>query len=243
MEGSSVVRHLAVRRRRQSAAVLSYLAGAPVRLQFMRWDEHGWDHYGPAQLMDVRGGVDANGNSSPPTSRTSRSSSTAIEAGQQQLGAKPGPLGFNFIDATNMGAQYKIPNQRVTLKQLPLIEPVLQLVVPAGSARAGSRVRLRAADRRARPCGEHGPGRVPAPEHLEQRIRGAAGLPLTWDRWKNVLTEVAKISNWQPKVAASKLESGNIVTGRGIALGGFAGTMAGDRRRHQGEQEDRQDHA
>ena len=27
----------------------------------MRWDEHGWDNYGPAQLMDVRGGVDAKG--------------------------------------------------------------------------------------------------------------------------------------------------------------------------------------
>jgi CO/xanthine dehydrogenase Mo-binding subunit len=52
-------------------------------------------------------------------------------------------------------------------------------------------------------------------------------LPLTWDRWKNVLTEVAKISNWQPKVAASNLGSGNVVTGRGVALGGFAGTMSG----------------
>ena len=41
---------------------MSQLAGAPVRLQFMRWDEHGWDNYGPPQLMDVRGGVDANGN-------------------------------------------------------------------------------------------------------------------------------------------------------------------------------------
>ena len=27
----------------------------------MRWDEHGWDLFGPAQLMDVRGGIDANG--------------------------------------------------------------------------------------------------------------------------------------------------------------------------------------
>ena len=42
--------------------VMSQLAGTPVRLQFMRWDEHGWDNYGPAQMMDIRGGVDANGN-------------------------------------------------------------------------------------------------------------------------------------------------------------------------------------
>ena len=32
----------------EAAAVMSQLAGAPVRLQFMRWDEHGWDNYGPA---------------------------------------------------------------------------------------------------------------------------------------------------------------------------------------------------
>ena len=31
----------------EAAAVMSQLAGAPVRLQFMRWDEHGWDNYGP----------------------------------------------------------------------------------------------------------------------------------------------------------------------------------------------------
>ena len=40
---------------------MSQLAGAPVRLQFMRWDEHGWDNYGPAVLADLRGGVDASG--------------------------------------------------------------------------------------------------------------------------------------------------------------------------------------
>ena len=41
---------------------MSALVGKPVRLQLMRWDEHGWGHYGPAQLTDVRGAVDASGN-------------------------------------------------------------------------------------------------------------------------------------------------------------------------------------
>ena len=35
--------------------------GKPVRVQYMRWDEHGWDNYGPATLWDVKGGIDANG--------------------------------------------------------------------------------------------------------------------------------------------------------------------------------------
>ena len=40
---------------------MSQAVGRPVRVQYMRWDEHGWDNYGPAHLADVRAGVDANG--------------------------------------------------------------------------------------------------------------------------------------------------------------------------------------
>ncbi len=45
----------------QAAAIMSQAVGRPVRVQFMRWDEHGWDNYGPAHLAEVRAGVDANG--------------------------------------------------------------------------------------------------------------------------------------------------------------------------------------
>ena len=41
---------------------MSKALGKPVRLQMMRWDEHGWTHYAPAILYDMRAGVDANGN-------------------------------------------------------------------------------------------------------------------------------------------------------------------------------------
>jgi CO/xanthine dehydrogenase Mo-binding subunit len=44
------------------AAIMSSLAGVPVRTQWMRWDEHGWDPKGPATLHDLRGGVDGDGN-------------------------------------------------------------------------------------------------------------------------------------------------------------------------------------
>ncbi|MEE8531439.1 MAG: molybdopterin cofactor-binding domain-containing protein, partial [Hyphomicrobium sp.] len=45
----------------EAAAILSQAVGRPVRVQFMRWDEHGWDNYGPAHLAEVRAGVDAEG--------------------------------------------------------------------------------------------------------------------------------------------------------------------------------------
>ena len=44
------------------ALLLSKTVGAPVRVQWMRQDEHAWDPKGPQQLLDVRGGLDAQGN-------------------------------------------------------------------------------------------------------------------------------------------------------------------------------------
>jgi CO/xanthine dehydrogenase Mo-binding subunit len=211
----------------QTAAVLSYLAGAPVRLQFMRWDEHGWDHYNPAQLMDLRGSVDAGGNIVATDFTHFSIPFYGVEAGQQELGAQPGPLGFNFIDDTNLGAQYKIPNKRVSLKQLPLIDQYLSSsFVRAPLAPASVFAYEQLIDELAQ-AAKLDPVAFRLQNMTNNAFETQKNLPLTWDRWKNVLTEVAKISNWQSKVAASKAQSGNIVKGRGVALGGFAGTMAG----------------
>ena len=54
--GSSCYRDVA-----QAAAIMSQELGKPVRLQFSRQDEFGWDNYGPAHLADVRGAVNAQG--------------------------------------------------------------------------------------------------------------------------------------------------------------------------------------
>jgi nicotinate dehydrogenase subunit B len=43
------------------AALLSRAVGRPVRVQWMREDEHGFDPKGPPQLIDVAGAVDAQG--------------------------------------------------------------------------------------------------------------------------------------------------------------------------------------
>ena len=41
--------------------LLSKTIGQPVRVQWMRHDEHGWDPKGPQQLLDVRAALDAGG--------------------------------------------------------------------------------------------------------------------------------------------------------------------------------------
>ena len=60
-EGSGTFGHSCYDDVAQAAAIMSQAVGKPVRVQFMRWDEHGWDNYGPAHLADVRAGIDADG--------------------------------------------------------------------------------------------------------------------------------------------------------------------------------------
>ena len=224
-EGSSVYGFAPYNDGATSAAVLSYLAGAPVRLQWMRWDEHGWDNYAPAQMMDVRGGVDAAGNLVGTDFTHFSIQFYGTDAGPQQLGSPATPLGFNFIDATNMGSQYKAANQRTTLKVLPLPNLYFKtsfMRAPLAPAAVFGYEQM--IDELA-----YAAKMDPAAFRLQNITSNASetqrGVPLTFDRWKNVLNEVTKISSWKPKVSNSVKQSGNIVTGRGIALGGFAGTM------------------
>ena len=43
------------------AALLSQAVGRPVRVQWTRQDEHGWDPKGPPQLLELDGAVDGDG--------------------------------------------------------------------------------------------------------------------------------------------------------------------------------------
>ena len=151
---------------------MSQLAGKPVRLQFMRWDEHGWDNYGPAQMMDIRGGVDANGNivatefthfAIPCYGDRSR----AAGAGRR----RPARSGSTCIDATQQRRAVQHPEPAGDRQELPLENQLLQESFLRAPNAPQSVFAVRAADRRARVRGEDGPGRVPAPEHREQRRR------------------------------------------------------------------------
>lgn len=44
------------------AVLLSRAVGRPVRVQWMRHDEHGWEPKGPPTLVELHGGLDASGN-------------------------------------------------------------------------------------------------------------------------------------------------------------------------------------
>jgi nicotinate dehydrogenase subunit B len=98
------------------AALMSQLAGRPVRLQWMRQDEHGWEPLGPAMAQTLNGGLDNMGNvvswshtvySPPHSSRPGGGGS--LLAGQEiglippalpkapvNQGTRNGPVNYNF---------------------------------------------------------------------------------------------------------------------------------------------------
>ena len=206
----------------EAAAIVSQLAGAPVRLQFMRWDEQGWDNYGPAVLSDVQGSVDVNGNMTALdyTAYGIPSLSILTDVTTQNAGLPLAPPGLGTADALNSGTQYALPNRRVTGKSLPVWNTFFKTSA------------LRA---------PHCPQTCFATEQLVDELAHAAGMdPVAFrlqniqtaqvndgfGQWRDVLVAVAELAGWRPRVAASARGTGPTVRGRGIALGGFAMSQA-----------------
>jgi CO/xanthine dehydrogenase Mo-binding subunit len=217
-EGASNYGSAPYRDTAQGAAIMSALTGKPVRLQFMRWDEHGWDNYGPAQMSDVRAGLDAKGNLTALEFTHFGIPYYSTQAAEQQVLGTASFATQGRAEGTISGQQYNIPNRKVIGKSLPLQDNYFKVSF------------LRAPDN---------PQSAFASEQAVDELAYMAKLdPVAFrlqnvattatdsaQRWRNVLTAVAKDANWQAKVAASNLSSANVVTGRGVAFGYYANTM------------------
>jgi len=190
------------------AVLLSKAAGKPVRVQWMRHEEHGWDPKGPAQLLDLRGGIDAEGRI------------VAWETEMWLPASTPGNRPILGVDAAgiaqahgqgagqisqNGDPPYATPNVRVTVhwtKDTP----------------------LRISNLRA-------PGKIAnsfAVESFTDELASAAGIDpvafrlrgLTDPRAIEVIKRAADMIGWQsrpspsPAVAAA---DGNLLAGRGFA--------------------------
>ena len=104
-----------------SAALLSQAVGKPVRVQFMRWDDHGWDQFGPAQVTDIRAGIDANGKIVGYDYASWQHGWTQVVESATQLAgvtAIPATAPAGNADATSAASYYNIPNRRVTSKRV-----------------------------------------------------------------------------------------------------------------------------
>jgi nicotinate dehydrogenase subunit B len=104
------------------AALMSQLAGAPVRVQWMRWDEHGWEPLGPAIAHTLNGALDAGGNVvswshelwSPPHS--SRPGGGGSLLAGQETGLFPPALPLAPVNqgTRNAPVNYNFPNIKMT---------------------------------------------------------------------------------------------------------------------------------
>jgi CO/xanthine dehydrogenase Mo-binding subunit len=208
------------------AAVMSQLAGAPVRLQYMRWDDNGWDNFGQAQLMDIRGAADAKGNIIATDYTAYSIPFYATDPTTQQTGTAKAviPTDTDADTDDGTGTQYNLANRRVTTKILPADQFFKSSFMRAPLAPQSLFGYEQMIDELAY-AAKLDPYQFRLQNIASNAFEGAHGLPFTWDRWKNVMVEAGRISKWRPHVAASNLSSANVVTGRGLALGGYAGTM------------------
>jgi CO/xanthine dehydrogenase Mo-binding subunit len=217
-EGSSVYGSAPYRDNNQAAAILSALTGQPVRLQFMRWDEHGWDNYGPAQMVDIRAGVDAKGNLTAFEFTDFGIPYYSTQPAEQQVTGKASFSTSGRAESTLSGTQYHIANRRVIGKSLPLENNYFKVTfLRAPNAPQSAFAAEQAVDELAFMANMD-----PVAFRLQNIATTATDSA---QRWKNVLTNVAKDASWQAKVAASNLSAANVVTGRGVAFGFYSNTM------------------
>jgi nicotinate dehydrogenase subunit B len=100
------------------AALLSQVVGRPVRVQWSRGEEHGWDHYNTPMLFDMRAGLDANGD----VVAWEHQAWSARHTGQALLGEQTGgnwvvPLDPNFV-GDDTPKFYEFANRRYVLHAL-----------------------------------------------------------------------------------------------------------------------------
>jgi nicotinate dehydrogenase subunit B len=189
------------------ALLLSRKLGQPVRVQWMRQDEHGWDPNGPPQVLDLRGAIDAEGRIVAwetemwlPTTVPGNRPLIAADAA-----AIPQPHGQGAGAVSQNGdPPYAASNVRVVvhwLKDTPL-----------------------------RPSNLRAPGKIAnvfAVEGFIDEMAAEAGIDpvefrlrwLTDQRAIDVLKRAAQMISWQPRPSPNPGRAqGDLLVGRGVGL-------------------------
>jgi len=213
----------------ECAAICSLAVGKPVRVQWMRWDEHGWDNYGPATMWDVKGGIDASGKLVAWDATSTGMGGYTTTPSEAMVGQVIPQPGAGPADTTYSGTQYDIPNRRIVGKTVPTLNQYFK----TSSLRAPNAPQTTFANEQVIDHLAYLAGQDPYQFRLNNISTAPLGTgagvttgnPGMW-QWRDALNGVAKAANWQPKVANSSKQTGLIRTGRGIAMGGFASSQA-----------------
>ena len=192
------------------AALLSRELRRPVRVQWMREDEHGWDPKGPPQLLDLRATLDADGNIAAwetvamvPANTPNLPSVPLLAA--VAAGLDDGSGVVSGLTSLNADPPYAIANVRAEIKWLATTP------LRPSNLRAPGKI-----------------GNVFAVESFFDEIAAAAGVdPLAYrlrqlrePRGREVLERVGAMMSWTPRAAVKdrKIDTqAKTLSGRGIA--------------------------
>jgi CO/xanthine dehydrogenase Mo-binding subunit len=218
----------------EAAAIMSKAIGKPVRVQFMRWDEQGWTHYAPASLVDVRAGVDANGNivaydwtqwtQGGTNLYTSRELLGTTAPGATSANATPTSVAGGNANTENTSPWMKV-NKNGAYRLISKPVPSTGGIFHSGPVRAPGAQQATLADAQLMDMLAVASNM----DSLAFRLQNM-NTDLDGQRWAGVLTAAAQAAGWKPWVAGSKLGTGDVVRGRGIANshhgGSYAATVA-----------------
>ena len=219
-EGSGCYGHNGSDDAAADAALISQLIGRPVRVQWMRADEHGWEPKGAAMVMDVAAGLDENGRIvgwdyavwTPTHSSRPSAQSAANFVAAQLTGATPSGRG-SLGGERNARHTYAVPSTRVIahlLESSPLRTSSLR--------------------------GLGSPQNSFANESFMDELASAAGVDpvefrlrhLTDPRAIAVVKAAARLANWEPRAPHSRPApvAAGVSSGRGFAFVQYEGTEA-----------------
>jgi nicotinate dehydrogenase subunit B len=203
----------------EDAAVLSRAVGKPVRVQWSRAEEHGWEPKGPAQLLMVRAGVDSAGNitawefedrSIPWTAAPEMPNLASRQTGIMPQGPGSTGTGSGVVPGVSSGGDlYQIKNRKISSPVVPWVQNLMtplrtnNLRAPGSAARCfGSETFL---DELASQLGV---------DPVQFRLRHFGR-----DRRKiEALLAAAKKAAWVERPSPAPASSGSIAAGRGLAV-------------------------
>ncbi|MGE3704702.1 MAG: molybdopterin cofactor-binding domain-containing protein [Vicinamibacterales bacterium] len=193
----------------QAAAILSKVVGRPVRVQFMRWDEHGWDNYGPAHVGDVRVAADASGRITAYEYHGWQHHWAAVDTSEQLALAVPAAerpgSGAQQVNPLTLGSMYAAAHARIVNHHVPGLRYLKGAFLRSPLDLSQAFTSEQAIDQLAFALG-----------HDPYEFRR---MNISDERWLGVLNAVAERAKWAPRRAASSVSAAPVVTGRGIGLG------------------------
>jgi CO/xanthine dehydrogenase Mo-binding subunit len=188
------------------AALLAKAVGRPVRVQWMRADEHGWDPKGPPHLVDLRAGLDARGSITGwradayiPKGAGGNVDLTAAELAslpREQI-LSPGNIVHNLAHG------YAMPAVKTTCHRLETTP-----FRPSWIRTPGRMQNTFATEAFLDECAAEA-----GADPVEYRLRL---LPAEETRGREALERVARLANWQTRASPQRDRAGAVLRGRGV---------------------------